>query len=88
MHAVVINVTITDPQAAQAELDEIFVPRVSAVPGFVAGYWVALSQDKGTSIIVFDSETSAQALAAQALSAPAGGVRPDSVEVGEVIAHA
>jgi hypothetical protein len=87
MHAVVINVTINDRSAAQAELSEL-VPQVSAAPGFVAGYWIALSQGKGTAIAVFDSEASAQALVAQAESAPAGAVATESIEVGEVIAHA
>jgi hypothetical protein len=88
MHAVVINVTINnDLPAAKAELDEI-VPRVSGAPGFVAGYWVALPQDKGTSIAVFDSEAAAQAGAAQAGGGSPGAVTMDSVEVGEVIAHA
>ena len=87
MHAVVISVTINDRSAAQAELSEL-VPQVSAAPGFVAGYWIALSQDKGTAITVFDSEASAQALVAQTESAPAGAVTTESVEVGEVIAHA
>ena len=87
MHAVIINVTINDRTAAQDELSEL-VPQVSAAPGFVAGYWIALSQDKGTSIVVFDSEASAQALLAQVGSAPAGTVTTESVEVGEVIAHA
>ena len=87
MHAVIINVTINDRAAAQAELGEL-VPQVSAAPGFVAGYWIALSQDKGTAIAVFDSEASAQALVAQTGSAPAGAVTTESVEVGEVIAHA
>jgi hypothetical protein len=87
MHAVVINVTIKDIAAAQAELGEL-VPRVSGAPGFVAGYWVALGQDKGTSTVVFDSEAAAQALVAQAAAAPAVAVTIDSVEVGEVIAHA
>jgi hypothetical protein len=86
MHAVVYNVTINDQPAAQVELGEL-VPRVSAAPGFVAGYWVALSQNKGTAVVVFDSEASAQAVASQA--GPAGGpVTADSVEVGEVVAHA
>jgi hypothetical protein len=87
MHAVVINVTINDVAAAQAELGEL-VPRVSGAPGFVAGYWVALGQDKGTSMVVFDSEAAAQALVAQAAAAPAVAVTINSVEVGEVIAHA
>jgi hypothetical protein len=86
VHAVVINVTINDRSAAQDELSEL-VPQVSAAPGFVAAYWIALSQDKGTSIAVFDSEASAQALVAQAESAPAGAVTTESIEVGEVIAH-
>ena len=87
MHAVVINVTINDRSAAQAELSEL-VPQVSAAPGFVAAYWIALSQDKGTSIAVFDAEASAQALVAQVESAPAGAVTTESFQVGEVIAHA
>jgi hypothetical protein len=87
MHAVVINVTINDFPAAQAELEEL-VPRVSGAPGFVAGYWVALSQDKGTSIVVFDSEAEAQAVVAHAAAATAVAVTMDSVEVGAVIAHA
>jgi hypothetical protein len=88
MHAVVINVTINnDLPAAKAELDGI-VPRVSGAPGFVAGYWVALSQDKGTSLVVFESEAAAQASAAQASAASPGAVTMDSIEVGEVIAHA
>jgi hypothetical protein len=87
MHAVVIKVTINDLAAAQTELNEL-VPRVSGAPGFVAGYWVGLSQDKGTSMVVFDSETAAQALVAQTAAAPAAAVTIDTVEVGEVIAHA
>jgi hypothetical protein len=87
MHAVVINVTINDFPAAKAELDGI-VPRVSGAPGFVAGYWVALSQDKGTSIVVYESEAAAQAGAAQARGTSPGAVTMDSIEVGEVIAHA
>jgi hypothetical protein len=87
VHAVVIKVTLNDRSAAQAELSEL-VPRVSSAPGFVAAYWINLSQDKGTSIAVFDSEAAAQGLVAQVESAPAAAVTLDSVEVGEVIAHA
>jgi hypothetical protein len=87
MHAVVIPVTFNDSTAARAELDQL-VPQVSGIPGFVAGYWVALSQDQGTAMVVFDSEDSAKALAAQAQAAPAGAVTPGRIEVGEVLAHA
>jgi len=87
MHAVVIPVTFNDRPAAEAELDSL-VPRVSGMPGFVAGYWVAMSQDSGTAMIVFDSEAPARALAAQAQAAPAGAVTPGEIKVGEVLAHA
>jgi hypothetical protein len=87
MHALVINVTINDLPAAKAEVEEL-VPRVSGAPGFVAGYWVALSRDKGISTVVFDSEAEAQAGAARAAAGSRVGVTFDSVEVGEVIAHA
>jgi hypothetical protein len=87
MNAVVINVTFTDVSAARAELDQL-VPQVSAAPGFVAGYWISLSADKGTSVVVFDSAESAQGLVAMLGAAPAMAVTVDSVEVGEVLAHA
>jgi hypothetical protein len=87
MHAVVINVSFKDFAAAKGELSGL-VPRVSSAPGFVAGYWIALSQDKGASIAVFDSEASAQALVGMVEGAPAGAVTVDSVDVGEVVAHA
>jgi len=87
MHAVVINVTFTDRAAATAELDGL-VPQVSSAPGFVAGYWIALSEDKGTSTVVFDSAESAQGLLATMQGAEPMSVTVDSVEVGEVMAHA
>lgn len=87
MHAVIIDVTFKDVSAAQAELSQL-VPQVSAAPGFVAGYWIALSPNKGTSIVIFESEAAAQALAEMAQGAPAMAVTMDSLEVGEVMAHA
>lgn len=87
MHAVVIDVTIEDRAAAQAELEQL-VPQVSAAPGFVAAYWVALPDGTGSSIAVFDSEASAQALVAMTEGAPAMSVTLRRVAVGEVIAHA
>ena len=58
------------------------------MPGFVSGYWVALSEDKGIAMVMFDSEDSAQALAEMAKGVTHGGVITGSVEVGEVMAHA
>ncbi len=87
MYAVIITVTFNDRSAAVAELDGL-VPQVSGMPGFRAGYWVSLSEDKGTSLVVFDSEESARAILAMAENAPAAAVTTDSIEVGEVIASA
>jgi len=87
MYAVVIPVTFNDRSAAEGELKGL-VAQVSGMSGFVAGYWVALSQDKGTAMVLFDGEASAQALAGVARGAPAGAVTTGSVEVGQVIAHA
>jgi hypothetical protein len=87
MHAVVINVSFTDYSAAMDELTGL-VPRVSGAPGFVAGYWVALSQEKGTSIAVLDSEDAARGLLPMMEGGPPMSVTIDSVEVGEVVAQA
>ena len=87
MHAVVVRVSINDRPAAQAELKEI-VPRVSAAPGFIAGYWIALSQDKGSSFALFESEAAAEAVAATVRPPADAPVTIESVEVGEVIAQA
>jgi hypothetical protein len=87
VHAVVVNVTITDPEPAMAALEEQVVPSVSGAPGFVSGYWVSLAENRGTSIVVFESEDAARAAAEQA-RAPGEFVRFDTVEVGEVVASA
>jgi hypothetical protein len=87
MHAVVVNVTIKDPEAAGQALNERVVPAVSKAPGFVAAYWVGLEGNKGTSIAVFESEEAAKTMAEQA-QAPGEFVEFDSVEVGQVVASA
>jgi hypothetical protein len=87
MYAVVVNVTINDPDAAAAGLRDQVVPQVTGTPGFVAGYWLRLDGGRGTSVVVFESEDSARSAAAQARS-PGDFVTFDSVEVGEVVASA
>lgn len=87
MHAVVTSLTFNDRAAAEAELSEI-VRRVSGLPGFVGGYWVALDAVRGTSIIVFDSHEAAQALANFAQGAPYAPVTPQAIQVGQVLARA
>jgi len=87
MHAVVINVTVNDQDAARAALRDQVVPQVAATPGFVAGYWVGLDGDRGTTVVVFESEDAARSAAAEAQS-PGVSLSFDSVEVGEVVASA
>jgi hypothetical protein len=48
--------------------------------------WVRLSEDKGCSVVAFESEDAARAAAAQIQPPP--DVTLDSVEVGEVVANA
>jgi len=64
------------------------VSQVSAMPGFVAGYLVATSADRGKAMVVFESEEGAEALVRMARDAPAGAVSTGNVEVGEVLARA
>ena len=87
MHAVVVNVTVNDRDAATSSLHEEVVPRVKQAPGLVAGYWVALPNGKGVSVIVFESEDAARAVAEQ-VQPPGDFVTFDSVEVAEVVASA
>lgn len=86
MHAVVIPVRFNDRAAAESELPGV-VSQVSSMPGFVAGYWLALSEERGTSLIVFESEEGAQTLANVAHGAPHQSVTPGNIEVGKVLAH-
>jgi hypothetical protein len=88
MHAVVLTVTISgDEEAGRQELRDQIVPRVKGNPGFVAGYWVRLEGDKGTSVVVFESEDAARSALEQAPEPPEG-VTIDTREVGEVVASA
>ena len=64
------------------------MPQVSSAPGFVSGYWIALSEDRGTSVVVFDSEEAANGLLTTIAAGPPMSVTVDSAEVGEVMAHA
>jgi len=52
MHAVVVNLTITDSDAAERALHEQLVPRVSQAPGFVTRYWTTKGST-ARSIFVF-----------------------------------
>ncbi len=87
MHAVVVRVTVQDAQAAERALREQVVPKVSQVPGFVAGYWTR-KDDKGLSMIVFESEDTANRASEGIRSMAPTGVTINDIEVREVVANA
>jgi hypothetical protein len=86
MHAHVVNVDITDSDAATKGLEEL-VPTVKAAPGFVAGYWIRLDEGHGTSVTVFDTEEQARA-AAPPVGGGMDGVTVTGVQFGEVLGSA
>jgi hypothetical protein len=88
MHAVVVDVSISDVEQAMQELRERVVPMVSQAPGFVSGFWMEAGEGKGHSVAFFESEEAATQAAAQVRPTAAAGVTIDSVEVREVVAHA
>jgi hypothetical protein len=87
MHAVVVSVTINEPEKAEQELRDRVVPNVSQSPGFVAGYWTR-SGDGGLSMIVFESEDAARQMADRVPQTLPEFVTLDNVEVREVVASA
>jgi hypothetical protein len=86
MHAVLVKVKLSD-NADPAILREQVVPRVKALPGFVAGYWTR-SDGVGRSIVVFESEENAQAASELVPSMIPSGTIIEANEVNEVVAHA
>ena len=87
MHAVVVKVTLTDPETGLTQLREVVVPRVSQAPGFVTGYWTR-KDNTGMSMIVFESEDAANAASERVPSTIPEAVTLEDVEVREVVAHA
>jgi len=87
MHAVVVHVTIADPEQSEARLREQVVPRVSQAPGFVAAYWTR-KDDSGLSMSVWESEEAATTASEMVRSMAPEGVTVESVELREVVASA
>ena len=89
MHAVVVRVSISDVETAQRGLEETVVPRVKQAPGFVAGYWTRSGDgSNGQSMMVFESEDAARAVADRLHTDVPEGVTIESTEVREVVASA
>ena len=87
MHAVVVRVTVSDPEKAQKALQEEVAPRASQSPGFRAGYWTRLGNE-GLSMVLFDSEDAAREAAARVPQMVPEFVTLEGVEVREVVAQA
>jgi hypothetical protein len=91
MHAVVVSLTINDPEANEKVLREQVVPDMSHAQGFIAGYWTR-KDSTGLSMILFESEDAANVASERFKSS----VRPSipavatlhNVEVREVVAQA
>ena len=89
MHAVVVKLTIDDVDRDNQLLEEQVVPRASGAAGFVAGYWTR-SGDGGLSMVVYESEDAARAVAEQirSMGLPDDAVTVEGVEVREVVPSA
>ena len=89
MHAVVVKVRIDDGANAEKQLQETVVPRVKSAPGFVAGYWTRSDDgDSGLSMLVFESEEAAKAVAEVIGAQVPYGVTFVNAEVRRVVASA
>jgi hypothetical protein len=86
MYAVVVKVTVNDVEAAEKRLKDEIVPRVSQLPGAVAGYWARSDAEEGLSMVVFESEDAARAAAEHVPEMASGPVTLQSVDVREVVA--
>lgn len=64
------------------------MPRVSEAPGFVTAHSVRVEENQATSIAVFESEDAARRMADEIVTPPPEAVAINSVNVGEVVAHA
>jgi len=67
MHAIVVNVTINDREAATDHLRNEVVPGVKQAPGLIAAYWVRID-GKGRSMGIFETEDAAHAYLAVELT--------------------
>jgi hypothetical protein len=56
-------VTIHDFERGLPVLREQLVPRVKQAPGFVKAYWLRSRDNHGMSVVVFETEETAEALA-------------------------
>lgn len=87
MHAVVVTVSIDDPEMAREALATLRWNLVPRPPGIVSAYWLAPIDDIAMSVIVFETREHAEEAVAYPLP-PLPGVTPLTVEIREVYASA
>ena len=85
MHAVVFQVDMKQGWEgnADAELDQL-ITMVKSVPGFVRGTWASDGR-RGLSFLLFESQETADGLAANAWMPPESSVTLRSADVYEVL---
>ena len=86
MHAVIVTVTVSDPEVAERHLREEVVPGVKQAPGLVAGYWTR-KDDSGSSMVIFEDEAAAKAMSERVPTMAPEEVTIENIEVREVVAH-
>jgi hypothetical protein len=87
MHAAILEVRLVDRERATSNLQENIVPGAASAPGIVAGYWIDIGENRGLSVIVFDSEDAVRAYMDSGEPPPPEIVEFVRREVGEVVAH-
>jgi hypothetical protein len=89
MHAVIVRVTVSDREAAEARLRDEVIPQVSQAPGFVSGYWTSRDDNNsGLSMVLFESEEAATRASKMIPATIPDSVTLEDVEVREVVGHA
>jgi hypothetical protein len=88
MHAVVIEVEVGNLEDARRELTERVVPTVRQAPGFVSGVWYEAGEGRGRSVVVFETEEAANAMAAMARDNAPAAVTVHDISVRQVVAQA
>ncbi len=85
--ALVNHVRLEDPEGAKRGAREVLVPRLRETPGFEQAVFLAEDADHGLSVLVFDTQEHAQAVAKRLSEEGApDGVTFERQEVLEVVA--
>lgn len=88
MHATLIPFTFRDGNAETHRqlLESEILPRASANPGFVSGYWLAVNDDEAMAVVVYNDEHAATVARDRVVAPP--GIEFKRIDVCEVLASA